>query len=75
MTDRPLTDVHELVKREVCAHIKPFVEATMMEHEATRKKIQDLEHTVRSMGSLNFHDVIQYVAIGIIIVSMLILHG
>lgn len=75
MSNRPITDLDELVKSEVCSHIKPFVEATMMEHEITRRKINDLQQTVQSINRVNMHDVIQYAAIAVLGLSMLVIRG
>ena len=70
MTKRPYTDLHDLVKQEVCDHIKPFIVATMHEHEETRKKITEAEKTFKSMNKINIHDIIQYAAILLLFIGV-----
>lgn len=71
MSDRPITNIHDLVKKEVTSHIEPFVQVTMMEHEQTRKKLDDLEKTVCTINKINIHDILQYA--GIILLAFLLL--
>ena len=70
--NRPTTDIHEIVNKEVCNHMKPFIQANMEEHEQTRSQLSRLENAVRKITSLNAHDVIQYTAILITLTLSLI---
>jgi cytosine/uracil/thiamine/allantoin permease len=71
MTSRPYTDVHEIVKGEVVAHMKPFIEVMMSEHELTRQKMDKLEMCMKKRQA-TVNDVLQWVAIIALLVGMLI---
>lgn len=71
--NRPITDNHEIIKHEVCQHMRPFVEATMEEHEQTREEVRRLHDTVEKINKVNIHDIIQYSLIAIISMFLLII--
>lgn len=68
-------DLHNLVKREVDARMKPFVVYISEEHEQTRKEVKNLAILVGKLQSGQVNDIIQYVLIAGIILSMLFLQG
>lgn len=68
------TDVHEIVRKEVSLHMKPFIDVTMLEHEATRSEVRDLRNLVCATNKgPSTHDMIQYGLIGLIVLGMLTL--
>lgn len=71
MKDKPITDQYELIERSVSAHMRPFIEATMMEHEHTRTKIQQNTDLVRKVASR--HMWVRDVAIAVLYIGVIFL--
>ena len=72
MTKRPFTDLHEIIKQEVCEHMKPFIEATMMEHEETRRVVKQNTDVLERVGMSKLHTWVQYFLIGMLFIGMII---
>ena len=73
MTKRPYTDLHDVVNKEVESHMRPFIQVTMEEHEKTRKEVKDLREVVCKVNKVNYHDVVQYALIALLLIGMSIL--
>jgi len=65
-------DCYELVNKSVESHMRPFIEATMHEHQVTRQKVENVEALIRKL-TFNVHDVVQYSAIILLFFGMLLL--
>lgn len=72
MSERPHTDLNSLVKKEVVAHMKPFIEVTLKEHERTRSEIKSAVKIMK-MASVNRINIILLWALDAIILGALII--
>ena len=66
------TDVHEVVKKEVESHMRPFIEVTLLEHEKTRSEVKSLKDVINKVSSSSVHNYIQYGLIAVIIIGMIL---
>ena len=74
MPTRPHTDLNSLVKNEVVAHMKPFIEVTLSEHENTRKEIRQAVQIMK-MASRNRVCIVILAAFDVLVLgAMVILH-
>ena len=73
MTKRPFTDLHDIIKEEMCEHMKPFMDVMLHEHEETRRGFKDLAALVNKIHSSRTHNFIQDVFIAAIIVGMILI--
>ena len=74
MTSRPHTDLHKIVKEEVCAHMKPFIDVTLSEHETTRKEIKDAVEIMKLASSNRIHIILLWVFNAVMIGVVMVLH-
>jgi hypothetical protein len=74
MTDRPITDLNELSKRNAALFIRPILIANMEENERLYRKIDSIEK-LNKKQELTVHSVIQDVVILLLGLGMLALHG
>ena len=72
MNGRPYTDLHKIAKEEVIAHMKPFIEVTMREHEETRREIKGAVKIMK-MASVNRINIILLWALDAVILGILII--
>ena len=74
MTNRPHTDLNKLVKEEVVAHMKPFIDITMCEHENTRNEIKSAVKIMKMASVNRINIVVLWIVDAIILGAILILH-
>lgn len=63
-------DTHEIVKREVESHMRPFIEVILLEHEKTRDEVKGLKNVIEQVGTSAVHTYVQYGLIAIILIGM-----
>ena len=74
MKDRPLTDIHEITKKEVANHMAPLLEATFEGEERLARKIDKLERLVIRLSDTR-HEWVQDAAIAILFIVMMVTRG
>ena len=72
MPSRPHTDINSLVREEVVAHMKPFIDVTMDEHERTRNEIKSAVKIMK-MASVNRTNIILLWVLDVLILGTLII--
>ena len=72
MRNPPITDSYELIKQTVHSHMKPFIEVTMMEHERTRSKIDEMQKSFKIYKDEKVHNYWQDLAIVALTAFMII---
>jgi hypothetical protein len=70
MTNRPITDIDQLVCKEIELRMRPFIEANMHEHEETRKAIKENTNVIKKLGATRTHSALNSIAIFALYVVM-----
>lgn len=59
----PVTDIHELVRLNVAAMVRPIMIAIFVDNERTMKKIHELNVTLQNQESKKYIDTVQNIVI------------
>jgi len=68
-------DCYSLINNVVDHKMRVYVVYNAEEHEQTRKIVKETKHAIENAGKINIHDIIQYVAIILLLLGMIILQG
>jgi len=72
MNKPPATDIHSLVHKEVECTMRPFIQATMIEHEHTRDVVKQNTAMLKRIAATKTHSMVNSFLIGALFIFVLV---